>query len=108
LSITTDRRHSRSRIVFDLPSSSPARSFAVDSALADELVTELCEERSAIERAAVEGRPLKRTVRIAGGGSYEMRRRSVRTDPCAGPSTPQSESYAMPSVGAFCSGRCRR
>jgi integrase len=50
---------------------------AIDFALADELVMELCEERSAIERAAAEGKPLKRTVRIAGGRSYEMRRRSI-------------------------------
>jgi hypothetical protein len=49
----------------------------VDFALADELVVELCEERSAIERAAADGEPLKRTVRTASGRSYEARRRSV-------------------------------
>ena len=50
---------------------------AIDFALADELVVDLCEERSAIERAAAEGKPLKRTVRTASGRSYEARRRSI-------------------------------
>jgi integrase len=50
---------------------------AIDYALADELVIELCEERAAIEKAAAEGKPLKRTVRTAAGRSYETKRRSV-------------------------------
>jgi integrase len=49
----------------------------IDFPLADELVVELCEERAAIERAAADGQPLKRTVRPARGRSYETRQRSI-------------------------------
>ena len=51
---------------------------ALDFALADELVVELCEERAAIERAAAEGVPLMRSVLDPHTGrSYEARRRGV-------------------------------
>ena len=49
----------------------------IDYALADELVSELCEERLAIERARERGEPLMRTVTTKDGLSYEARRRSV-------------------------------
>ena len=50
---------------------------AVDFALADELVIELCQERAAIDTAAAAGQPLMRTIRTRGGRSYEARRRAV-------------------------------
>ena len=49
----------------------------IDYALADELVVELCEERSAIVQATAAGVALKRIVNTRGGGTYETRRRSL-------------------------------
>ena len=49
----------------------------VDYALADELVSELCEERLVIERARERGEQLMRTVTTKDGLNYEARRRSV-------------------------------
>ncbi len=49
----------------------------IDFALADELVTELCEERAEIERALADGVPLMRTVTTRHGQSYRARRRAV-------------------------------
>jgi integrase len=49
----------------------------IDFALADELVTELCAERGAIERAAATGAPLTRTMTSRTGRSFEVRRRAV-------------------------------
>lgn len=50
---------------------------AIDFALADELVIELCEERAAIDTAAAAGEPLTRTIRTRSGRSYEARRRAI-------------------------------
>jgi Periplasmic binding protein-like domain len=44
---------------------------AIDFALADELVIELCEKRAAIETAAANGTPLKRTIKSDSGRTYE-------------------------------------
>jgi hypothetical protein len=49
----------------------------VDYALADELVSELCEERLAIERARERGKRLTRTTTTSNGLRYMSRRRSV-------------------------------
>jgi integrase len=56
----------------------PVPADRVDYALADELVTELCEERLAIERARELGAPLMRTqVDPRTGRSYRARRRGL-------------------------------
>ena len=49
----------------------------VDYALADELVSELCEERLEIERAREHGAPLTHTITTKDGLSYEARRRGI-------------------------------
>jgi integrase len=49
----------------------------LDYALADELVSELCEERLEIERARERGTPLKHTITTKNGLSFEARRRSI-------------------------------
>jgi integrase len=56
----------------------PVPADRVDYALADELVTELCEERLAIERASELGAPLMRTqVNPRSGRPYRARRRGL-------------------------------
>ena len=56
----------------------PVPADRVDYALADALVTELCEERLAIERARELGAPLMRTqVNPRTGRSYRARRRGL-------------------------------
>ncbi len=49
----------------------------IDYALADELVSELCEERLTIEGARERGEPLMRTVNTKDGLTYKAQRRSV-------------------------------
>lgn len=49
----------------------------VDYALADELVSELCEERLAIESARERGKPLMHTITTKDGRRYRARRRSI-------------------------------
>jgi integrase len=65
------------RLRFVMDKCGPVPIDRVDYALADELVSELCEERLVIERARERGEPLMRIVTTKDGLSYEARRRSV-------------------------------